>query len=310
MSAFVGDRIKLIIDAIVQGKTLDSVEEEVMDPGARQLASLARDDTDRNRTSPFAFTGNRFEFRACGSNEAIGFPLTILNAAVAEVLDEAAELIESEVKGGASIEASVRKLTKKLLVSSYAVLFNGNNYSDEWVAEAERRGLPNLANTPAALSVFMNEQANEFLRTSGVMTAVELETRCNVATDIYCTKREIEFRTICSLVHQYVMPAVVSYKRELLDVIAGQRTAGIETGPEVELLANIQAYQSDMFATCKKLAQATDELPDDPQARADEIANTLMNQAESIAASCNELELMIADDLWRLPTQVDMLFLR
>ena len=310
MSAFVGERLKVIIDAIIAGEPLENVEAKSMDPGARQLASLARDDTDRNRTSPFAFTGNRFEFRSCGSNEAIGLPLAILNAAVADVLDDSADFIEAEVAGGASAKDSVKKLTKKWLTHSEAILFNGDGYSEEWVAEAERRGLPNLRNTPAALPVLNDEKANAFLRKTGVLTAGELATRYNVATEVYCTKREIEFRTLISLVRQYVMPAVVAYKGELLSVISRQMETAMPTPLEADLLSTIDGHQREMFSSCQKLEAGLDTLPEEPKARAEKIGDALMLDAEAVTAACNALELLVADEHWRLPTQVDMLFLR
>ena len=151
ISAYLGDTLHKIFHAIAEDKSFTPTHNNVMDLGTNQLAHLLKDNTDRNRTSPFAFTGNKFEFRAVGSSQAIGFPMTILNAAVTEVMIEANSYMEAELARGQSIDQSLMSLTKKLTSQSFQAVFNGDGYSKEWVEEAARRGLPNLRTTPEAL---------------------------------------------------------------------------------------------------------------------------------------------------------------
>ncbi len=310
ISVYTGDTLAKVFEAIREGKTFSSDGRQDMDTGTHQLAKLSKDNTDRNRTSPFAFTGNRFELRACGSEAAIGLPLTVLNAAVAEVLKEAAEEIESATAGGKTVEQAMGDVQKKFITNAYNVIFNGDGYSEEWVEEAEKRGLKNLKTTADALPELVDESGTAFLYNSGVMTKDELETRYNVLVERYNTLREIELNTLIEMIHQYVLPAVVDYKYKLSEVIRNQKETGFESSVEKELYKRLNFATETLYARADGLKNVVKELPEDELKRSQLIAGTLMPISEEVAQCCNEIEQMIPDNLWSLPKYYDMLFLR
>ena len=310
ISVYVGDVLARVFEAIEQGRPFSTSEKTSVETGAYQLAKLSKDNTDRNRTSPFAFTGNRFELRACGSEAAIGLPLTILNAAVAEVLDEAAEHIEQDVLKGQTIDQAMLKVQKKFLDSSSRIIFNGDGYSDEWPIEAEKRGLKNVRSTPEALPTLMDEKATLFLHRPKIITKDELETRYNVLLERYNTLLEIEGQTLVQMVHQYVFPTALRYKKELADVIQGEQHIGLSTEGEAALYRELHQASFELHRHTKILKDKLDRLPPDPSERSHKIAEELLPTSESIANCCNEIERLVPQDLWPLPTYTDMLFLR
>jgi len=192
ISIFLGGTLTRIYDSILSGATSKPSDSKSVDLMAEQLVHLLMDNTDRNRTSPFAFTGNRFEFRGVGSSHAIGFPLSILNAAVAEVIEDSNGILEAELKKGVNVEDALLGLVRKWMGNSRKVVFNGDGYSGDWIVEAEKRGLPNLKNTAEALKVLKDEKAITFLTGSSIYTKDELTTRYNVQLKRYNQHREIE----------------------------------------------------------------------------------------------------------------------
>lgn len=310
ISAYLGDTLDKIFSALKEGKTFTPNNNNSIDMGTQQLVHLSKDNTDRNRTSPFAFTGNKFELRACGSEAAIGFPLSILNTAVAEVLEESAELLEKEIAGGKSVDDALIAVATKWTKNSFHVVFNGDGYSDEWLKEAEKRGLPNLKTTADALPVINDPKQNSFLINQKVLSKDELETRYNVLTERYITMREIEFKTLNNMVHQYVLPAVIDYKFKLSEVIKNQKETGFESSVEKEIYKRLNFATETLYARIDNLRNGLKELPEDHQERANTIANTLMPLSVEVAEYCNELEDIVPDNMWSLPKYYDMLFLR
>jgi len=310
MSAFLGDTLNAIFSAIREGKTFKAGEDDSLDLMATQLANLDKDNTDRNRTSPFAFTGNKFELRACGSEMAIGLPLSVLNGAVAEVLDETAQKIEKLTAGGKSSQEAMQEVTKEWICNAYPVIFNGDGYSNEWVLEAEKRGLPNLRTTADALPIFLDKKTTQFLIDQKIYTQDELETRFHVLIERFNAVREIEFRTLIELVNQHVIPYVLDYKKELGTVMKLQKDLTIESSVEKAIYKKVNYATETLFTRIENLVNALDELSDDDQKRSQVIAGTLMPLSEEIAELCNEIEEIIPDTLWGLPKYYDMLFLR
>lgn len=310
ISVFVGDTLDKIFRAIMEDKEFVGSPDKLMEMGTTQLAHLFKDNTDRNRTSPFAFTGNKFEFRAVGSNKAVGFPLTFLNAAVASVMKEANNVLEQEIQSGKSTDEALAFVTKKYLLESEAVIFNGDGYSDEWVKEAERRGLPNLKNTAEAMGVLKNEEKTKFLIETEVMRPSEIETRHNVLVEQYNLLRTIEFATLVNMIRQHVVPSCVTYKKDLVTVAKGQKDLGMEATVETSLLNSINSNMSDLYKTTEELAKMLDGLGSDELANSKKIASELFPQSEKIAHFSNVLEEIVPDTLWTLPKYVDMLFLK
>jgi glutamine synthetase len=309
ISVFLGDTLEKIYESILAGKTFKPTD-DTLDMGAQQLANLLMDNTDRNRTSPFAFTGNRFEFRAVGSASAIGLPLSILNAAVAQVMEESNEILEKEIKDGKAIDDALLDLTRKWVGNSKNVIFNGDGYSQEWVEEAASRGLPNHHTTADALKVLSDKKQTAFLVESGVFTKNELETRHNVLIERYIAKREIEFNTLVNMVNQHVIPTTIEYKRRLSKAIKSQQDINLESAVELELYKKISFSLDKLFANNNNLRSAVENLPEDETKRADAIASELFPLSESVAEGCSELEDLVPDELWCLPKYFDMLFIR
>ncbi len=310
ISVYLGDTLEKIFKSIKDGKSFSPDADNSMDMGTQQLVQLSKDNTDRNRTSPFAFTGNKFELRACGSTAAIGLPLSVLNGAVAEVLNESAEIIEKEISGGKSIEAALNTVTKKWVDNSYNIIFNGDGYSNEWLVEAEKRGLPNYRTTADALPLLVDSKENAFLTKTGIFTPAELETRYNVLIERYNTLREIEFETLITMVHQNVLPSVVDYKYKLIEVIRSQKETGFESSVEKELYKRLNFATETLYARVDNLKNSLKGLPEDDQKKAKTIAETLLPLSEEVAKYCNEVEEMVPDNQWTLPKYFDMLFLR
>lgn len=310
ISAYLGDTLERIFMAIKDGKKATFNDDNTMDTMTQQLATLAKDNTDRNRTSPCAFTGNKFELRACGSEMSIGLPLSVLNGAVAEVLNDTADAIEKNIASGKSADEAMQEVTKKWIKNSYNVIFNGDGYSDEWVKEAEKRGLPNLKTTADALPLFNDEKSTGFLTSQKIFTKDELETRYHVLIERYNTIREIEFDTLAQMVNQSVIPAVIDYKKRLGDVIKLQKEIAFESTVEKSIYKRLNYTTETLYNRIENLSNGLKELPEEGEKRSKVIAETLMPMSEEVAELCNQIEEMVPDDLWAIPKYYDMLFLR
>ena len=281
-----------------------------LDLGTSSLAQLFKDNTDRNRTSPFAFTGNKFEFRAVGSSAAVGFPLAVLNAAVTDVLVDSNIFLENAIKGGASVDKALRDLTHKWIDESEQVIFNGDGYSDEWIEEAKKRGLPNLKTTADALPSILDPEQTKYMVEKGIFRKTELEMRYNVLVESYNTHREIEFHTQMDLVRKNVLPATLEYKKILGKVIKQQKEIGLESSVEVELYKKLNFAVESLYASLSNLSNGCAALNGDAAKNSFEIANNVFPLSETLAVSCNEVEDLIPNDLWQLPTYYEMLLLR
>lgn len=312
ISVFLGDTLDKIFSALKEGKTFSPDDKTgLLDIGADQLVNLFKDNTDRNRTSPFAFTGNKFEFRAVGGSSSIGWPLAILNAAVADVFEEANAKLKAEIDGGKKVNEALLSLSKSYISDAWDVVFNGDGYSQEWVDEAAKRGLPNLRTTPDALEVLKDESKTSFLERLGVLNRNEIKMRYNVLLERYITHREIEFNSLKGLIERYVIPSAVEYKAVLTEVAAGQREIGIEAGAEIDLIKKLNFCTERLYSGVNGLAAKIEDLHKlEPSAQAKKIADELMPLSEEIAENSNKLEELVPADTWILPTYYDLLFVR
>jgi len=307
ISVFLGETINNIFQAIKDGKTYTPEGASLLDLGAEQLSPLAKDNTDRNRTSPFAFTGNRFEFRAVGSAASVSFPTAVLNAAVSDVMSESNKLLEKDIASGKTVDEALHSLTKKWVTSADACIFNGDGYSDDWVQEAAKRGLPNLKNSAEALRVLTDSKQMAFLSEQGVMNPSELEMRYNVLLERYITLREIEFSALQDLINQNVLPCAIEFKLKLGQVITNQKTAGLECSVEVELYKKINFAMESLASQLNIFKNGLDGLGHEEQKRAETIANTLFPLSEELGEHCANLEAIIPDNIWSLPKYYEML---
>jgi glutamine synthetase len=255
---------------------------------------------DRNRTSPFAFTGNKFEFRALGSSMSLAFPNTVLNTIAAEAIDAMAEDLENALNGGATIEDAVAQVVKAAYSANKQVLFMGDNYSDEWHAEAERRGLYNLRTTPDALPWVTHDQTVTMFSNYGVLSERELDSRYEVFLEQYITTLNIEAETAASIARTQIMPAAVRHLNEL-------KATGIE-----DLATEVAPIVEELVGSIRALEKANREHPEDGEllAHAEYMRDTVIPAMEDTRAIADGLERLIADDLWPLPKYAEMLFIK
>lgn len=312
MSVFLGTTLTNILDSMVSGGKYVDSGKTLLDLGARQLADLVKDNTDRNRTSPFAFTGNKFEFRACGSSASIGYPLSLLNAAIVDVFAETNKIIEAELAKGKSQDDALTAVILKWYGNASKVVFNGDGYSQDWVKEASLRGLGNYRTTPEAISVLKDSKKVNFLLTTGIFKESEIMTRHNVMLERYIKCREIELKTLSGIVLKQVLPVAVEYKAQLAESIKKQKDCGVDSSLEVELLKDLSNLAKTLYEQTINLTTSVDDLHRklDEEAFAKKIAEDLMPQSLKISDLCNQIEEIVPDGNWPFPKFFDMLFIR
>jgi glutamine synthetase len=300
ISIFLGAELEKAFESIASGNGDGSTEKGSLGLGTSILPRLPMHGGDRNRTSPFAFTGNKFEFRALGSSMSLAFPNTVLNTIAAEAIDSMAEDLENALNGGATIEAAVGKVVREAYDANKRVLFMGDNYSEEWHAEAARRGLSNLRTTPDALPAVVADDTVSMFGNYGVLSERELESRFEVFCEQYVTKLNIEAETAASIARTMILPAAL---RQLAVI----KTAGVE-GLEAELTPIV-----DEFVTA---IQALEKVNRDHPVEcstlehAEYMRDTVIPAMNDVRAIADGLESLVADDLWPLPKYEEMLFIK
>jgi glutamine synthetase len=300
-----------ILEQVEKGAPKRTIRGGILDLGAKTLPQLPRHSGDRNRTSPFAFTGNKFEFRAVGASQSIAFPITLLHAAVADAIGELTERLKAELKKTKSVDDAVLKVVREAFKESSAIRFEGNNYSNDWVAEAEKRGLPNLRRTPEALAQLVTKQSRATLTKLGVFTKEELESRYHVRMERYVKDMLIELHTVQQIADTMVMPAAFTYMGQLAQAAAQAKAAGIKTIPQVEAANEVGVLIEELRARRNALVKVV-ERAESMHEDLEKCAKLLTaDGAEAMAAlreTCDTLELVVADELWPLPKYREMLF--
>ena len=312
MSVFLGDTLTKIFESMISGGKYVHSARQILDLGARQLADLFKDNTDRNRTSPFAFTGNKFEFRACGSSASIGYPLSILNAAIIDVFEETNKIIEDEMKAGKSADDALMAVVIKWYANAQAIVFNGDGYSQDWVKEAAKRGLGNLRTTPEAIAVLKDAKKTNVLLRTGVFRESEISTRYNVMLERYIKCREIELKTLHQMVNKQIIPAAVEYKAILAASVKAHKDIGADAAVELEVLKSLADLTRNIHAQSQSLITQLDEshhkLSEEDLSK--KIGSDLMPASFQIADLCNQIEELVPDEKWPVPKFYDMLFIR
>jgi glutamine synthetase len=282
-----------------------------MEIGVSVLPKLPRDAGDRNRTSPFAFTGNKFEFRALGSSQSIAGPNTVLNTIVAESLDFIATQLESAVRSGQDLNHAIQDLLPRIIRESRKVFFNGDGYSEEWHKEAERRGLPHLRNTVDALAVTTRSDTIELFRKYNVLSERELTSRFNIQCESYVKTIAVESRLTAMMARTMILPAALRWQTEVANAVASGRAAGADVGPASELLASVSeaiaALQKAIVELDHAMAHAAGG---DAAAHARHSRDAVIPAMNAVRAAADRLETLVADDLWPLPTYREMLFIK
>lgn len=311
ISAFLGESLSMILDKLEAGAAIDpSSEESILSLGVSKLPVVARDNTDRNRTSPFAFTGNKFEFRAVGATANCAVPIAFLNTAVADAFAQMTERLEKKLAQTKVRDEAILSLIREVIKETKAIRFEGNNYSAEWRAEAEKRGLPNLTTTPEALSVFKDSKALEFIVREKVLSVEEIKSRHLIMLERYVKQIEMEASTLDELIKSYVFPALETQ----IEKIAGMVARVKEAGKMVSLnrLEDTKAVYENLLKAMSTLeveVSRVHEMGDEEQ-KAKLLATAVLPAMAKVRDLSDEAEGLIADDIWPLPKYSEMLFLK
>ena len=309
VSIFLGDELMAVLDAIENDKTLGAAERTVMKLGAHVLPKFTRDTTDRNRTSPFAFTGNKFEFRMLGSSNSIAGANIMLNAAVAESLKVYADRLESAT----DFETALHDLIKETIKTHKRIIFNGNGYDDAWIKEAtEKRGLLNLRTTPDALAHFCDEKNVRMLTAHKIFSKAEIESRYEINLENYCKTVNIEALTMIDMAKKEILPAVLSYSAELSDTLLKKKAALPELACafESKTVARLSVLSDEIGKAIEGLEAAVVKYRSvsDVAKAADLIRDLILQKMAELRVVCDEAEGLTAKKYWPFPTYSDLLF--
>jgi glutamine synthetase len=312
ISAFLGKGLTQVIEDIAGGKTsLANAEQAMLKLGVAKLPEVEQDNTDRNRTSPFAFTGAKFEFRAVGGSQSIAFPVMLLQAGVAEAVIELTEALAKEIKTAKSTDDAVLKIVRKAFKETTAVRFEGNNYSDEWVVEAKSRGLLNLRRTPEAMAQLKTDAAKALFKSTGILTEVELESRYHVRLERYVKDILIELHTLQQMIDTQVLPASYAYLSQLAGTAGQGAAAGINLQPIVDAAnatSKLVAAAQKKRAELAKVITKSEAMHDDLDAQAVYLTSVGCDTLAEVRETSDALELAIGDEFWPLPRYREMLF--
>jgi glutamine synthetase len=301
ISIFLGRELEKVFGAIERGEAGETTPGSFLGLGTPVLPPLPLHGGDRNRTSPFAFTGNKFEFRALGSSMSLSFPNTVLNTIVAQAIDELAEELETALQGGATLEAALRPILQRTYAANKQIIFGGDNYAPEWHEEAERRGLLNLRATPDALPYLVNDEATALFSNYGVLSERELESRYEVFLEQYVTKINIEAETAASIARTMLLPAAA---RQLATLREAQLPELAQESKElIDLL-------TDALGELEERNLAENQPHDDVLEHARYMHNRLLPAMEAVRLAADGLEKIVADDLWPLPKYSEILFIK
>ncbi len=307
ISIFLGEQLEDVVKQLVEtGEAAHLLEGGKLETGVSTLTDLEKDATDRNRTSPFAFTGNKFEFRMVGSADSIGSPNTTLNAIVAEAFCEAADILEQ----AEDFELAVHDLIKEYMTKYQRIVFNGDGYSDEWVAEAARRGLPNIKSMVEAAATLTTEKAVKLFEKFGIFTKVELESREEVTYETYSKSINIEALTMIDMAKKQILPAVIKYTKSLADTVIAVKEAGADASVQTELLNEISAKLAEAKSALVKLEKAGKEAADisDIKKQAFFYKDVVFAAMEELRTPVDQLEMLVDKEVWPVPTYGDLIF--
>ncbi len=307
VSIFLGDELAAIMKAIESGDAYTDIGNVHMELGATVLPKFPKDNTDRNRTSPFAFTGNKFEFRMVGSTFSVAGPNFVLNTAVGEILSQFADRLEKAT----DFNKELQKVVRETLKEHGRIIFNGNNYSDEWVVEAEKRGLSNLRTTVDALPTFILPKNEELFSKHGIFTKAELHSRYEIILEGYCKTINIEALTMIDMVKKIVLPAVIGYQKEIADAMIAKDSCGINVETERAILENVSGLSATMYERINMLeAVVVDAVSceDDMLKLAKHSRDNIFSAMTKLRLVTDELEMTIAAKNWPLPTYEQLLY--
>ncbi len=307
ISVFLGDQLNDVLAQLCEtGDATHSIKGSNFKIGVSTVPTFRMDATDRNRTSPFAFTGNKFEFRMVGSSASISDPNTVLNTIVAETLRQAADILEK----ADDFDAALQDLMKEWVSAHMKIIFNGDGYSDEWIEEAARRGLPNIDNTVDAFAVLGNPRFVELFERHNVLSQIEITAREEVGYENYSKAINIESRTMIDMVKKQILPAVVRYTKEIAEDIGALRAIGADASVQESLLNHITQELASLTRNVKELEAATDQAVKVSGSKEQAIAfrDSVFSRFADVRKPADELENLVSQEAWPFPTYSDLLF--
>ena len=308
VSVFLGDELTAILDSIIQGTEYVDVTKRRLEVGVDTLPEIPQDTTDRNRTSPLAFTGNKFEFRMLGSSQSIASPSAVMNTIMTEELEQFADILEK----AEDFQSALQTLLHDTFAAHQRIIFNGNGYSDEWVVEAKRRGLCNMGNTVDALPAYINEKNVAMFSRHGVLTRDELEARYNIHLENYCKVMTIEGNTLLDMTRRQILPAVSKYSDELATALFHKKNCGISLSAKMEetTLRKLADLSGKLYDTCDALERAISKAPamDGGIKAACYYRDEVDARRQKASALINQLETITSAQHWPFPTYADILF--
>ena len=309
ISIFLGEQLEDVVEQFVDnGEATSSLEGEEYISGVHSLPHFQKDATDRNRTSPFAFTGNKFEFRMVGSTQSIADPNTVLNTIVAEVLSDMADRLEASD----DLPMAIHDMIKDTIAAHNRIIFNGNGYSDEWVAEAQRRGLPNIKCMVDAVPALVKEDAVEIFEKHGVYTKAEMESRAEVMYETYAKTINIEALTMIDMAKKQIVPATIKYQTSLAESVNAIKAASsaVDTSVQEALMADISANLKAMYAALAHLEEVTNkaEEMEEGAEQGHYYHDVVFAAMDELRKPADKLEMLVAKSAWPFPSYGDLIF--
>ncbi len=310
LSVFLGDMLTEIFEQVEGAGAKSTKTGGFLDIGVAALPKLPRDAGDRNRTSPFAFTGNKFEFRAVGSTQNVALPGTCLNVAVAESLDALATELEAKLAKGEALEAAVASLLRKTIKAHKRIIFNGNGYSNDWQKEAGKRGLLNLKNTVDALPEIVKPGVIKAFEKFKVLTAAELHARYEINLETYCKTINIEAQLMVLMANRYILPAAFEYMKQVGQSVAAARAGGVPSKEGKKVLAQIVKLTDAFHAQTERLAAALEHSSPSSEKHAKYMRDTIVPAMVKLRDLGDQIEVVVPHEVWPLPTYREMLFVK
>ena len=307
ISVFLGEQLEDVLEQLIStGEATHSLKGGKLQTGVDTLPDLAKDATDRNRTSPFAFTGNKFEFRMVGSRDSISGPNVVLNTIVAEAFSEACDVLEK----ADNFDEAVHDLIKKYATEHQRVVFDGNGYSDAWVEEAERRGLPNIRSMVEAIPALTTDKAINMFEKFKVFTKAELESRAEIKFESYAKAINIEARTMIDMASKQIIPAIIKYTKELADTVVVVKEAGADASVQAELLTEVSGLLAESKKALEALKVVTDQAAamEEGEDQARFYHSDVVPAMEALRAPVDKLEMIVDKEAWPMPSYGDLIF--
>ena len=307
ISIFLGEQLEDVVEQLIStGEATHSLKGGKLETGVSTLPDLFKDATDRNRTSPFAFTGNKFEFRMVGSRDSIANPNIVLNTIVAETFADACDILEK----ADDFDLAVHDLIKEYLTENQRIIFNGNGYSDEWVAEAERRGLPNIKSMVEAIPAITTDKAVELFERFSVFTKAELESRAEIQYEAYAKAINIEARTMIDMASKQFLPAFIKYTKTLADTVNAVKAAGVDASVQTETLKEVSALMAETKAALDNLVKTTADAAakEEGEVQATYYHTEVVPAMDALRAPVDKLEMIVDKEAWPMPSYGDLIF--